>query len=797
MTRAGLAVLWSHWRRHPLQLATLVLGLALATALWSGVQAINAEARASYSDAAGALGQAPLDELTAPDGIPLDTYAALRRQGYLVTPRVSGPWPGAPEITLRGIDPLTAPPEAGTQAYVGDGEVLARMLSQPGLLLAAPETRARLPEDAPPSLAAPGLASGVVLTDVVTALRLLGTDRLDALAVYPEKPRGLPPLSEAPDLTLRRAEDGSDLAELTRSFHLNLTAFGLLSFAVGLFIVQSAIGLAFEQRRATIRTLRALGLSLGRTIALLASELAVIALGAGLLGVALGYAVAAALLPGVAGTLRGLYGAQVSGQLNFDPAWAAWALVIALVGAAVAGAQALWQVARMPLLAPAQPRAWAMASARVLRWQALGAAALLTLSALLVILGDGLIAAFACLGALLIGSALALPPFLTLVLKAVSRLRMGPVGDWLIADGRQQVPALSLALMALLLALAANIGVGTMVGSFRTTFTGWLDQRLAAELYVTAPDAETAAEVRALAEARARAVLPIWSVETTLRGQPGDVYGIVDDATYRDNWPLLSATGDVWDRLAAGDAALVNEQLARREDLALGDEIAILDGWRLPIAGIYSDYGNPEAQAFVAAEALAARVPPEPRLRFAIRIDPEAAPALAQELLEKTALPPAGLLNQAEVKRRSLQVFDRTFLVTGSLNVMTLGVAGFAMLTALLTLADRRLPQLAPVWALGLTPRRLATLELTRTALLAALTWALAVPVGLALAWVLLAVVNVEAFGWRLPMRLFPGELLRLFFWAEVAALVACAWPILRLTRLPAERLLRVFANDR
>ena len=53
----------------------------------------------------------------------------------------------------------------------------------------------------------------------------------------------------------------TDLERLTDSFHLNLTAFGLLSFFVGLFIVNSAIGLAFEQRLPILRTLRACGVS--------------------------------------------------------------------------------------------------------------------------------------------------------------------------------------------------------------------------------------------------------------------------------------------------------------------------------------------------------------------------------------------------------------------------------------------------------------------------------------------------------------------------------------------------------
>ena len=51
-----LAVLLSHWRRHPMQLATLLIGVISATALWSGVQALNREARASYDRAAAIFG---------------------------------------------------------------------------------------------------------------------------------------------------------------------------------------------------------------------------------------------------------------------------------------------------------------------------------------------------------------------------------------------------------------------------------------------------------------------------------------------------------------------------------------------------------------------------------------------------------------------------------------------------------------------------------------------------------------------------------------------------------------------
>src|SRR5439155_6748459 len=106
----------------------------------------------------------------------------------------------------------------------------------------------------------------------------------------------------------------SDLERLTDSFHLNLTAFGLLSFFVGLFIVNSAIGLAFEQRLPMLRTLRACGVSARMLNSVLVTELVSLALVAGLAGLVCGYFIAAALLPDVAASLRGLYGAQIPGE---------------------------------------------------------------------------------------------------------------------------------------------------------------------------------------------------------------------------------------------------------------------------------------------------------------------------------------------------------------------------------------------------------------------------------------------------------------------------------------------------
>ncbi|MBR2654887.1 MAG: ABC transporter permease [Loktanella sp.] len=793
MTRAAFGALLSHWWRNPLQLFTLLAGLALATGLWSGVQAINAEARASYDAAASTLDEGRYDRLVARDGgaFSQDNYIALRRAGWQVSPMVTGDLNG---VRLIGLDALTAP-SGMVPVSLGGGTDLGAFLTGSAQVFANAATAAGL--DGVEVLIADDLANDTAVADIGTAQALLGREGLiDSLLVMPDQPVGLPALGEvAPDLTMQAAQGGTDIAGLTDSFHLNLTAFGLLSFAVGIFIVHGAIGLAFEQRRGMVRTLRALGVPLNRLIGLMLAELLVFALVAGVIGVALGYVIAALLLPDVAATLRGLYGADVSGNLQLRPVWWLSGLGIAFAGTLIAGGSALWGIAKMPLLAAAQPRALAMAAGRRARWQLVVALVLLALAAVLVFTADGLVAGFAMLGALLIGAAFALPPVLNAVLAFASARAKGVTAQWFWADTRQQLPGLSLALMALMLAIAANVGVSTMVSSFRLTFTGFLDQRLASELYVSTDSADQTAALISYAETEGVAVLPIQSADVQIAGHPAEVFGTRDHATYRDNWQFLQSSAGAWDATFAGQAVVINEQLARRAGLALGDPVAI-GSVTLPVAGIYGDYGNPVGQVVLVEDDFATEFPHVVARQFGLRISGDVGD-FVNDLTAATGIGAGQTIDQAGIKAVSLAIFERTFTVTTALNILTLAVAGFAILMSLLTLAAMRVPQLAPAWAMGMTRAALGRLELLRAVMLAVLTAVLALPLGLALAWVLLAVVNVAAFGWQLPMYLFPLDYARLGGFALVAAVLAAGWPAWRLARTPPGDLLKVFANER
>ena len=816
-----LAVLLSHWWRHKMQLATLLIGLIAATALWSGVQAINQQARAAYDQAANVLGPRGSAMLAAVDGgrFPQSLFITLRRQGWAVSPALEGRVEiEGRSLRLIGIEPVTLPPGSGTSQLNPDD--LARFLGPPGQMRAAPETMARLrlqPGDSaharngaalPPLTPDPQLAPGVLVVDIGIAQRLLNakeelshlvvTDRLEDL----QQARSSLEAAVGPRLAIVAADSSTELEQLTDSFHLNLTAFGLLSFLVGLFIVHSAAGLAFEQRRPMLRVLRACGASSRMLNAVLAFELVALALAAGLVGLVAGYFIAGLLLADVAATLNGLYGAELPGELVLRPQWWLSGMAISILGALAAASSSMIKAFSLPLLNAAQPHAWHQAQRRWLRIQsgfALGAFAVMIALARY---GQTLDAGFGVVAALMLGAALLLPVVLEALLRLCGGLARRPLSSWFWADCRQQLRALSLALSALLLALAVNVGVATMVETFSRTFSTWLDGRLACDVYVTATsDSQALDIVRFLSQnSGVEAVLPSGHGQTRIAGQTVELLGLPDHPRYRSRWPLLAQKGDPWSELASGDGAFISEQLGQRLKLDVGDRLAVPtpDGdWWVTIVGRHADYGNPRGQIAVNTAALARHFPGSAHNRVGILVGPEQKGRLIKDLRQAFALNETTVTDQASVRDEALQIFHRTFAVTSALNGLTLAVAAIALLTSLLTLANSRLPQLAPLWAIGITRRQLAAIELLRTLALALFTAMLALPVGLLVAWCLVAIVNVKAFGWRLPFHVFPVQLLTLIAVTLLAAMAAALIPVTRLARMHPATLVKVFANER
>jgi putative ABC transport system permease protein len=811
-----LRALLSHWRRHPVQFFSVLTGLWLATGLLTGVEALNQQARDSYAKASQLIGSEPPASLVSVTGNPLpqSLFVDLRRTGWPVSPVVEGriSLKAHPQQRLRvmGIEPVSLP---GGSAIAGQKLDVAEQVNfflTPGRTWIAPQTlhesgfqpgqqvQTESGQTLPPLQVQADMAPGLLLMDIGFAQSLLGMNgQLTRLLLPTAFAANALPLPQG--LQLNKGGEENSLARLTESFHLNLDALGFLSFVVGLFIVHAAIGLALEQRRGLLRNLRACGVSARLLLFTLALELGALAVLGGILGVISGYLLASALLPDVAASLRGLYGAEVAGQLSLSPWWWLSGIGLSLFGALLAGANSLLRAARLPLLALANAQAWHQAYARWLRRQAWVASTAAVIAVAALVFGNSLAAGFVLMAALLLSASLGLPVLLSRLLDALLGRSRSVLGQWFLADCRQQLPALSLALMALLLALAANIGAGSMTSGFRQTFGNWLEQRLSAELYVSPQTPEQTQPLQQwLSEQPSiQAVLPTWQIPLTLQGWPADLFGIIDHPHYRQHWPLLeSVAGDPWQQLAAGDSVMLSEQLARHLKITVGDKLPVTSDWSPRVVGIYADYGNPKGHLLINNEQLLRHWPDQQPLRFNLRLAPNTVSETMDALRQRFDLDDNHLIDQQRLKAWSSQVFERTFAATAALNSLTLGVAGVALFISLLTQSQSRLGQLAPLWAMGVTRRQLMLLNLGQTWLLAVLTLILALPLGLLLAWCLDAVINVQAFGWRLPLQIFPWQLLQLLALAMLATLLASAWPLRKLYRTRPVDLLRTFTHE-
>lgn len=807
--------LFNHWRRHKIQAATLIVGLATATALWTAVQALNSHARSSYAMAASTVSGASRPALVMADGSVLNqrAFADLRRAGINATPILEERVLHKDTvIELTGIDPLTN--QTGSIGAAGqstqDGEALLNFIQPPGVLYASSETAtalqeflANLPSENRPTVTAKnGIINGAALGDITTVQKLLNQDGLLSKLLLPAGSALDTSTLPTPWNALLKVEEPPqqvDLQGLTDSFHLNLTAFGLLCFLVGLFIVYSAIGLAIEDRSSSIRTLRICGVSKQRLLGLMVLEMTGLAVIAGTIGVILGYFIASLLLPDIAASLRGLYGARVSGSLSLDSTWWLGGIAISILGVLTAALGGFFRVSKMSLLESKGSGAWRAKQNKTITIKATLALIFLSLALVFYGFGAGLMAAFGVMAGILLAAAFLLPLILRALLSVGSSIATTPLSQWFWADARQQLTGLSLALMALMLALGTNIGVSGMVSGFRDTFDAFLEERLSADLYVLAASKEQGRKITDWAQTQPEidALIPITGSVSQFEGQPINIVGFEDHASYRDTWSFIEAAPSVWDSAITGDAVLVNEQLARRANKWVGSTVTLEtpQGPRAYIiAGVYSDYGNPRAEVRMENATVLDNWPDAEQRRFGVITS--ARDAVRADIIAEFNLPGSQIINQTALKAFSRNIFEKTFTVSDALSGLTLGVAAIAMFTSLLTLSGSRIAGVAPLWAMGVPRKKLAFYELMKTLLLSLLTAIAAIPLGVAITWCLVAVVNVEAFGWRLPLQLFPAQWAIVGLLGLLSALIAAVYPTLKLHRTPPALLSKVFAND-
>jgi putative ABC transport system permease protein len=374
---------------------------------------------------------------------------------------------------------------------------------------------------------------------------------------------------------------------------------------------------------------------------------------------------------------------------------------------------------------------------------------------------------------------------------------------------RGVVAALSrtaVAMAALMIAIAASVGVGIMIDSFRQSVVRWLEVSLQADVYVSSPSLvgsrpDATLDPDLIARLRAAPGVVAVGTQRTVRVQSpeGPVRLIVLALASRGYRSFTLKAGDpatLWRGFEEGGAVLVSEPFAYHRRLRVGDSVRLRTetGERgFLIAGVYYDYGSSEGTVMMSRATYERFWDDRGVSALAIYAgDPSGVDTLV-DALRRAAGPDRDVLVRSNraLREASLEVFDRTFAVTGVLRLLAMIVAFVGVLSALMALQLERAREIGVLRAQGLTPRQVWGLTAAQTGFMGLVAGLLALPVGGALALVLIFVINRRSFGWTLQLEIAPAILLQAVLLAVAAALLAAVYPAWRMSTMALPAALR------
>lgn len=827
-----------HLLRHPWQLGLSVLGVAVAVAVVVGIDLANASATRAFRLSVEAVaGEATHEIVGGPSGLDEVIYTRLRVEtglrrssplvrGHARTPRLPGR-----TLEILGVDPFAEPPFRSYTGTLAQGGDLAAFLTRSGAAALgtglAGELKVSVGDRVPLEIG--GRPTQIEVVALLEPRDDLGRAALENLLVVDvataQELLDRPGRLSAIDLRLEGAEREADLAaiaavlppgavlqpktartgaleQMTRAFQLNLTALSLLALVVGMFLIYNTLTFSVVQRRALIGRLRALGVLRGEVFALVLAEAAAIGVLGTVAGLALGTVLARGLLELVVRTINDLYFVLSVREVALAPLSLAKGALLGvgttLLAALVPAHEA---TATLPHTALRRSALETRARGRLPMVTAIGVGGLALGGGLLLVPSKNLVLSFAAVFSIVLGCAL-LTPAATVAAAGLLRAPMtrvfGLLGAMAARGMQATLSRTGVAMAALVIAVATSIGVATMVASFRATLVEWLELTLQADVYVSPAAAGGRSDPSVLDPevAQTLASTPGVALATSIRRvwvpAPGGSVQLAAVAMEKPAFRVYRlAAGEretAWKAFREQGAALISEPFAYKRGLRVGDRVELTTdrgSHRFEIAGVFYDYASDAGMVMLHRATYDKLWDDRSVHSLGLYLEPGTEATAFLETLRKRAgeRQELSLRPSQELRRLSLEIFDRTFVVTEVLRLLAGIVAFIGVLSALMALQLEREKELGVLRANGLTPAQVWGLVTAQTGLMGLVAGLLAIPVGVAMAALLVEVINRRSFGWTLQLVVSPAVLGQAVALALAAALLAGLWPAWKMSR--------------
>lgn len=830
--------------RHPWLMGLSVLGVALGVAVVVAIDLANVSAERAFELSAQTVaGKATHQIVGAVGDLEDDVYRRVRIDaGYRLSAPVVAGYATLERsnrtFQLLGVDPFA---EGPFRPYVGGPSELdlGTFVAQPRTALMAVPTAEELGvsvgdtlrvtiEGVEHRLRLVGLMEpdnersrrameSLIVVDIATAQKLLDMQgRLSRIdLILPEGERGEQVKQRLEDVLpasarIQRSESRSETVEqMTRAFSLNLAALSLLALVVGAFLIYNTMTFSVVQRRPLIGRLRALGVTRREIFGLVLGEAALIGVAGTVGGVLLGIVLATGLVRLITQAINDLYFVLTVRELTIAPLTLAKGALLGLGTTLLAAMAPAREATQAPVSVVLQRSAEETSTRRLVPRLAFGGVGLAALGAgLLLLPSESIVLSYAGLLALIIAAALLTPAAIVAgarVLRPGMGRLFGVLGRMATRGVVTALSRTSVAIAALMIAIAATVGVGIMVDSFRGTVESWLTYSLQADVYVQPPSLvfrrSTATLEPALVDTLMStpgvgATYSVRRVDVQAEVGPTELTAINPGPNTPDVYRFKSGDPEsIWSRFETDDIVIVSEPYAYRYDVDVGDSLRLQTDrgpQSFPIRGVFYDYASDLGVA-VMSRSTYDRYYDDPGVSGVSldAADGQEVDALIDRLRARTqGMQEVFIRSNVGLREASLRIFDRTFTVTTVLRLLTIAVAFIGVLSALMALQLERAREMAVLRANGMTPGQLGGYVTLQTGVMGFLAGLLAIPLGYALAYVLTFVINKRSFGWTLQLEVAPEILIQAVLIGLVAAVLAGLYPAWRMSQAnPAEAL--------
>ena len=831
---------WRRMRRRPFQYILFILSIALGVAMIVSIDLANGSAQRAFELSADAIAGRTTHRIVsvAPTGVEESVYRRLEREiGYspaapVVEGYVSASELGEQTLQLVGVDLFAEKP---FRSYFDDDsgegtEALTAFLTKPNtvilsqnlsrqygvqagdyltLNISGREQKAQVVGTIQPAnnLTRDALDS-LLFTDIASAQEILGKiGYLSHIDLIAENEADLAPIQFIlpPGVQLESAEiQKNAVRQMTAAFKLNLTALSLLALVVGMFLIYNTVTFSVLQRRSLFGILRCLGATPGQLFTLILGEAIALSILGSLLGLGFGVVLGRGIVGLITQSINDFYFVVSVRQISVAPSTLVKGGVIGIAAAIVASLVPALEAMQTSSQSTLQRSTLESKVQKILPWLVLASASLSLLAiSLLAIKGGGLIIAFTGLFAILLAAALLTVPLTDWLMQGLTPITsglFGVLGKLAPRTISRSLSRTSVAIAALMIAVSVIVGVSIMVGSFRGTVVQWLDQTLQADIFVT-PPTTTANRIFGRLDPKAIAEIKRWpGLEDVVTYNETDL--VVQE--YNRTVKLISAGGDVshgqrpyawirndvsnpWLQMEEEGGVIISEALMLKENLSEPPETITLETTfglqSFPVVAVFYDYSSDQGTILIDDDLFIELWQDDSIASLGLFVQPgQSVEAIVSDLKNHfRGRQDLFIQSNQTLRTGSLEIFDRTFAITSALRLLAIIVAFIGVLSALMSLQLEKTRELGILRATGMTPSQLWWLTLLETGLMGSVAGVLAMPLGYALAWILIYVINVRSFGWTLQMQLQPSYFWQSLIVAVVAGLLAGIYPAWRL----------------